>query len=271
MIPRKLWQRYVKRQTALERTAKAKMEAHIDAEGIEDPDNLIGYAYGVATTYGEASAALAATMYDELAELAGMALPAAELADTATFAEVAEAINGVLRKSQNTEILSSSVSRLVKQAGADTTLKNAARDGAQFAWVPNGDTCPFCITLASNGWKHASKKALRGGHAQHIHANCDCTYAVRFGEDEDIEGYEPEKYLAMYENAPLDLWNTSDGKPPAGHEKSERDNSQNKINAMRRQAYAENKAEINAQKRSAYAKRRELESSRAEEIDVNGG
>lgn len=27
-------------------------------------------------------------------------------------------------------------------------LKNALRDGAEFAWVSNGDTCAFCMTLA---------------------------------------------------------------------------------------------------------------------------
>ena len=53
-------------------------------------------------------------------------------------------------------------------------LKNAVRDGAEWAWVPHGDTCPFCITLASNGWQKASRKVLKGGHAEHIHANCDC-------------------------------------------------------------------------------------------------
>jgi hypothetical protein len=42
-----------------------------------------------------------------------------------------------------------------------------------------------------------------------------------------------------------------------------------KLNAMRRDAYAENKEEINAQKRSAYEKRKERNSSEAEEINVD--
>ena len=29
----------------------------------------------------------------------------------------------------------------------------------------------------------------------------DCTYAVRFDKNTDVEGYEPEKYLEMYQNA----------------------------------------------------------------------
>ena len=270
MIPRESWLRYVRRMTAIQDTAKASMAAYMDANGIADTDSLMGYGYGVATTYGEASAALAAEMYDELAVLAGKALLPAEPAETATFDDVAEAINGVLKKSQSTEMVSASVARLVKLAGADTTLKNAARDGAEFAWVPNGDTCAFCIMLASNGWKKASKKALRGGHAQHIHSNCDCQYAIRFGENEGPAGYDPDKYLAMYENAPLDHWNTPDGKPPPGHEDAEEPKWQNRLNALRRVAYGENAEEINESARSAYAKRRERESSKAEEIDVNG-
>ena len=125
--------------------------------------------------------------------------------------------------------LPSGVSRLVKRAGADTSLRNAARDGAEWAWVPHGDTCPFCITLASNGWQNASDKVLKGGHAQHVHANCDCEFAIRFDHRTTVAGYDPEKYLAQYNAAGGD------------------------INAMRRIDYAARKDAINAQKRAAYA------------------
>lgn len=67
--------------------------------------------------------------------------------------------------------------------------------------MPHGDTCAFCITLASRGWQKASRKSIRNGHAEHIHANCDCTYAIRFNRETTVEGYHPEKYLEMYENA----------------------------------------------------------------------
>ena len=82
-----------------------------------------------------------------------------------------------------------------------------------------------------------------------VHANCDCTYAIRF-DDSEVEGYDPRKYEEMYYDA--------DGKKP-----------QDRINAMRREFYAQNKDEINAQKRSAYEKRKERESSAAEEINVD--
>jgi hypothetical protein len=45
--------------------------------------------------------------------------------------------------------------------------------------------------------------------------------------------------------------------------------SQDKINAMRRAFYKENSEKINEQKRIAYAKRKERESSKSEEYNVN--
>ena len=210
---------------------------------------LIDYAYGLATKYGEASAAVSAEMYDAVAIIQGAAVPPAVPAETATISEAAKTVNGILKQSDNVDMLSAGVGRLVKTAGVDTTIYNALRDGAEWAWVPQGDTCAFCITLASRGWQRASKNALKNGHAEHIHANCDCTYAVRFDGKSDVAGYDPDNYYLMYKNA-------ADGSPT------------DKVNAMRREAYAKNKKEINAQKRSAYQKRKELNSSEAEEIDV---
>ena len=126
----------------------------------------------------------------------------------------------------------SGVSRLVKRAGADTTPHNAVRDGAEWAWVPHGDACPFCRMLASNGWQRASKNLLKKGHAQHIHANCDCEFAVRFSRGFDVAGYDPEEYLRQYRDAGSD------------------------INNWRRIDYAANRERINAQKRAAYAVRK---------------
>ena len=267
-IPIAAWSRYVNLLAALNKKAADEMRRFIQAHGLTDEQALISFGYGLATKYGEASAALSAEMYDAIAALEKAYVPAAIPAETASYQQVAKTVQGVAKQSQNADMMANAIGRLVKQAGADTTLQNALRDGAEFAWIPAGDTCAFCITLASRGWRRAGKKAIRHGHAEHIHANCDCTYAVRFSDRVNVEGYEPKKYLAMYENAPLDKWNTPDGKPPAGHEDAEKKTPKNQINAMRREAYAENRLEINAQKRSAYEKRVELNGSAAEEFDI---
>ena len=72
-------------------------------------------------------------------------------------------------------------------------------------------------------------KLLKGGHAEHIHANCDCEFAVRFDGSTSVAGYDPEKYLRQYRAAGSD------------------------VNAMRRIDYAARKDAINARKRAAYA------------------
>ena len=223
---------YHARLSKLNEKAGQQMAEYVAAHGTEDGPALIAYAHALVTKYGEGSAELACQMYDALAEASKANLPAAEPAATAEYGEVARMVNATKR--QNPANLPNGVRRLVKRAGADTTLHNAIRDGAEWAWVPHGDTCPFCIMLASNGWQKASAKLLKGGHAEHIHANCDCEFAVRFDGSTTVAGYDPEKYLKQYRAAGSD------------------------VNAMRRIDYAAHRERINAQKRAAYAARKAL-------------
>ena len=238
-ISAKTWNEYITRLSRLNQKAGQLMRDYIDAHGTADTDDLVAYAYGLVTKYGEGSTELACQMYEALAEAQGVYVPAAEPAETASYSEVARMVNAT--KDQNPANLPNGVSRLVKRAGADTTLKNAIRDGAEWAWVPHGDTCPFCITLASNGWQKASKKLLKGGHAEHIHAHCDCEFAVRFRSDTTVAGYDPDEYYRQYREAGGD------------------------INKMRRIDYAARKDAINAQKRAAYALRQK---NRGQKVDI---
>lgn len=245
------WEKYIQLLRKVNDKAAELIRTYLEANQIpqtqKEMNALIEYAYAVSTKYGEAAAAAAAGMYDGVAAASGMTLAPAVPAPTPEMSEVAKAVVGT-SKTENEEIISGAIGRLVKQTGVDTTMQNAIRDGAEWAWIPMGDTCAFCITLASRGWQRASKKALKSGHAEHIHANCDCTYAVRFNSRTNVAGYDPDKYYDMYKSNP--------GSP------------QDKINAMRREIYAENSEKINEQKRSNYEKRKERESSEAEELDV---
>ncbi len=249
-ISRKDWNNYIERLSKINSEAAKLVREYIEKNGIEDVQALIDYSYKVAAKYGNASASLAAMMYDVVADLEEVVLPAAELAELPKYGEVAKAVQGTLKTSQNAEEISGAVSRLVKRTGQDTILQNAQRDRAQFAWIPAGETCAFCITLASRGWQYMSKNALKNGHAEHIHSNCDCTYMIRHSDNFNVAGYDPEKYADMYYDA--------DGTKP-----------KEKINSMRRKFYAENREEILSQKADAYEKRMELNSSTAEETKVN--
>lgn len=196
------------------------MQTYVLEHGFDDMKALLDYAMALSDRYGEAVGSLACQMYEATAAAQGVIVPTAEMAELPNYGDVAKAVYGAKKTSENE--VSKAIGRLVKMVGADTTLKNAERDGAQFAWVPHGDTCAFCMVLASRGWQYMSKNALRNGHAEHIHANCDCQYAIRFDGKSSVKGYDPDRYLQMYENA-------------------EGTTSQEKINAMRRAAYKESK------------------------------
>lgn len=252
-----VWVDFVKRLSALDDGAKRKVENFISLFGgsfdFTDSNHmklLIEYAYTISQVYGQAAAALACEVYDEIGLASGVLLDPAIPAELATYPDVAKAINGTA-KTRNIEMMGASVGRLVKMAGTDTTMKNSIRDKAQVAWIPNGDTCAFCVALASRGWETASEDMLKNGHTKHIHGNCDCTYGVRFNKSTKYASYNPKKYEDMYYGAEI----------PEGQKMT----SKNRINALRREFYAENKETINAQKRDAYAKRQALESPEAEE------
>lgn len=236
-ISTKDWKNYIDRLSALDKKAGELMQDWIRRHGFSDTKAMTDYAYAIAQKYGEGSAALSAEMYDAVAEMQKKLYQPAEAMPPPEYGEVAKTVNGILKHSQNPNSVANGVSRLVKRTGADTTLINALRDGAEFAWVPNGDTCAFCITLASRGWQRMSKKALKNGHAEHIHPNCDCTYAVRFDGKSNVEGYDPQKYADMYYGA--------EGNTP-----------EERINSLRRMHYEQNKDVINAQKRGNYSKRK---------------
>ena len=252
-ITQKAWIEYKNKLSAISKKASDELTEWIEEQGglnTINLDEMTAYTYGLTKKYGEASAALSATMYDSVAEASGAATAAAEVAATASYPEVAASVQNIVATSKNADYVGGVAGRLVKQAGADTTLKNAARDGAECAWIPTGDTCAYCLSVAAEGWQRASKATLEGVHADHIHANCDCEFMIRFNEETTVSGYDPDKYKEIYDSA-------------------EGETSAEKINYLRREFYAENKEEINEQKRISYARRtEELNSSAAEEYDL---
>lgn len=237
-ITRKAWEAYVYKLRKISDAAADAMWAWLKENGTDSVEAAVFYARTLSGTYGEAAAALACEMYDGIAAAYGVTVPAAEPAEI-DYEAIEAAVRATIKKNPTT--LSAVVAREVKQASADTMLRNAARDGAEFAWIPSGDTCAFCITLASRGWQRQSRKAAKR-HATHIHTNCDCNYAVRFGDSGGVGGYDPDKYLDTYQHA--------DGSTPRA-----------KINAIRREQYAANAGEINARKRINYADRKAREAA----------
>lgn len=196
------WSNYVSQMSSISQKAGEELKKYIEKHGLDDKQVVISFAYDLYKKYASASSALACEMYDEVATLSKVAVPLAETADLYDFKDVAKNINGTIKQNQKPE---ATMERMVKQAGADTMMKNAKRDRAQWAWIPSGDTCAFCLMLASRGWQYASEKTLTGNHAQHIHAHCDCQFMIRFDNKTNVEGYSPEKYKDMYYMADGDI------------------------------------------------------------------
>ena len=262
-IPRVVWDNYIGRLRKVSDTASKKMIEYLSTHeywlNSQTQQEAVDYAFALVTKYGEGAAAAAAEFFDEIGgAFAGKLINPAEPAATATYRETSKAMYGAMKKSKKVEYIASVTGRLVKQASADTMTMNALKAGAEWAWIPSGDSCAYCTMLASRGWQRASEKALRNGHAEHIHANCDCNYCVRFSDDMDVENYHPEELLKEYRDADTE----TQGKVTRNRDKNGvlRDYKQSKfdakVNAMRRENYAKHKDEINKQKKEAYARRK---------------
>ena len=245
IISRKAWNSFIERLRKIDDSAAEKVISYMNAHEWTTKEGrkaLLDYAYAIATQYGEGAAELACQMYDAVASASPKRIRPAEPAKTATYGEVAKAVNGALLFSVTPESAAGAVGRMVKTAGVDTTMQNAIRDRAEWAWIPSGDSCAFCLTLASQGWVKASSNVLKGGHAEHIHNNCDCTFAIRFSSRDGVEGYDPDALLEQYNTAEGTGWKA-------------------KVNYLARQNYEQNKETINARKRAEYAARKERENT----------
>ena len=217
------WVRYRDKLSKISEKAADAVRDYVWKEhsGLNDvsAEEIISYTKAVVDRYSDASSALACQMYDEIAKAQKAFVPPAEAAD---YGEVAKAIRGVQKQSPEGKLIGDPAYRFVKRAAADTMLNNAKRDGAEFAWIPSGDGCAFCQMVASRGWQLASNKTVQGNHADHIHANCKCQFAIRFDGRSTVEGYDPDKLRKQYDDAEGSTW-------------------QEKLNSMRRGQYAEKK------------------------------
>lgn len=145
-VPESSWVQFIDMLAAIDNTAARKFAAFLRAHPIDtsgDRKLAIDYAAALVQKYGESAAAVACQMYDSIAAAEGVAVLAAEPAASASYGEVAKTVNGILKESDDPDYISSGISRLVKQQGVDTTMQNAIRDRAEWAWIPHGDTCAF--------------------------------------------------------------------------------------------------------------------------------
>jgi len=240
-LRRRAWDRYAARQAAQRSAASDEMsEFVLDAAGTPTRAAIVANGARIAVKHGRSSAALACVFYDQMARMSGTEIEKAVpivIANTGRIGALVDKAAPMLEAGDLdgfAKACGDAVANEVKRSASRTMLSNAKRDGAQFAWVPQGsETCAFCISVASNGWTYARKGTV-DNHADHIHPNCECEFCVRFDSETQVAGYDPKAYEETYKDA--------DGK-----------NSKDKINSIRRDLYQENKDKINEQHRERYA------------------
>lgn len=186
-------------------------------------------------TYGEVSGALAADYYDTLrteakvrgAHRSALAAPidaekvtqSASWASQPLFDDVADA-SAALSRAQGVS------QRLVQETGRNTLFDNGRRDPAKPRWarVPIGDSCDFCIMLASRGAVYLSSDSAGAMTGFHDHDDCQPTPSFNDGDlPYDVDA-AMGKYLAQTAKS-------SDGKPaqPGGFDSLTREQIQNHI------------------------------------------
>lgn len=83
----------------------------------------------------------------------------------------------------------------IKRAANVSAAENAARDPLKprYARIPTGgETCSFCLMLASRGFVYTS-----AGAASHAHPGCDCRIVQGYPGME-VEGYDPDALYSDY-------------------------------------------------------------------------
>jgi hypothetical protein len=160
--------------------------------------------------YGDVAATAAAEWYENVraAQLGGTFY--AELGASASERAIHSAVGYAVAASDPAQVpsrLLGSLQRLVTYSERTTIGYNAARDRVRprFARVPQGaKTCAWCSMLASRGFDYGSRRTAGDqgrGVGDDFHDDCDCRIVAEWGDESGIEGYDPDRYLNMYEAA----------------------------------------------------------------------
>lgn len=217
-------------------------------------NKVIAFMQELVATYGDTAATLAADLYNEMAEEAGVSVSDAVLADRVSDHAVASSARyhakNLWGQEPNIDAFKAGVlvalQRYIRHQANQTIIKNAGRDektrGVRFARVPKGsETCAFCLMLASRGFVYFSEMSAEG--LNHGHDNCDCDVIPGFGENPGIGGYSHKRYQKLYDdNVTYDQY---------GHVRVE-----DTLNNMRRAIYDDYKDRRNALRRQRYTEQK---------------
>ena len=173
-------------------------------------EEVMAEATRIAQKYAMLGAELGAQWYDLCTELAGIKADAAEWDKTPDAVIEARAQSAMDRADTDNarDIFGNYLENIINDSVRRTGSANLWRDyergltPGKWARVPVGDTCAWCLMLASQGAWYVSEESALGKEAGHYHDDCDCV-AVFHADPESIRGYSDRlfKYKEMYYDA----------------------------------------------------------------------
>ena len=153
------------------------------------------------STYTDLSAARAAEFYDASREAQTVRRKYRAVVDSRRDPKATEgAIRAIVQFAADGDVerfrreALDRVDTEMRRAANQCVAYNAGRDPAKplYARVPVGETCGFCLMLASFGFQYTSESA-----ASHSHRKCNCRVVPSFG-DATVRGYDPEQMYGRF-------------------------------------------------------------------------
>lgn len=178
----------------------------------ESRDSLLAFVPALTSKYGGVSAAVAADWYDDLRPANSLITGAfrAPVASPVAASAVASTVRWgsshlwSLAPALTLAVVSTAVTEYVLRPGRETVAQAVRQDTGQrvrYARIPTGkETCAFCLAMASRGFVYSSEVSA-GNAFNRYHGRCDCVPTPEWSDEPQIEGYDPDRFYAMYEAA----------------------------------------------------------------------
>lgn len=177
----------------------------------------------VAENYNVLGYELGAQWYDLCSQLANIDAEPAELPQVEPENVKARSRAAASRFTPETPMqqairnfLETEINNSIRQTGHDNLWRDYERGLCKGRWarVPVGDTCAWCLMLASNGAWYLSKESALGANGNHYHDNCNCI-AVYHADANNIPNYRNLlRYKSMYYDARNALQANRNGREP---------------------------------------------------------
>lgn len=152
------------------------------------------------STFGSASSAMGALMFEVMADELGVAPTLAPAGPVDIEAAMARMRWAVGARSLGT--LQTLLDELVKQPARETIADSAHASGGAWARVPEGrNPCSFCLMLASRGAVYETSATAGGFGGREYHGDCECHVAFVRGPEDFPEGYDPGGLSDLYAEA----------------------------------------------------------------------